>query len=114
MSIKFLKLPILITICLVLSTLTMGLPGGSRTPSPREDDDPVDVDELRKEFSTALPESVYQTFHIGYLYQISGDIKAAQFAYSKLQHIHRKSGGEFDLSTISKALRHNLRLLSRH
>jgi hypothetical protein len=106
---KLIKVPILMTVCLGLSTLTMGLPGGSNVFSPT----PVDVDELRKEFPTGLPESVYQTFHNGYLYQMAGKINAAQAEYDKLIHIPRKNGEEYDLSKDSKSLQRNLRLLPR-
>ena len=97
-----------------LSRHAMQLPGGSK-PNQSDNDKkkkPKTTADLHEEFrGKNVSDGIYRTFENAVDLQLQGKDEDAEKEYSKLTTIPRRSGGFFDLSTISRTLKHNIDLL---
>lgn len=83
-------------------------------PDPPEPDEGVLIkteEDLFNELGEQLPDWIYENFRKAVDVHLLGNFQDAQNLYNKLRSIPRKSGGTFDLATVSKVFQHNLNLL---
>jgi hypothetical protein len=108
---RYLPTAAMLVTMIIVSFLTMEIPGGPTTWANRNRTKPKTRADLWNEYGNRLSDAVYDAFARGVDYHLKGDLDSAAKVYSALGRVRLPDGSPFDLAGHSKTIQHNIRLI---